>query len=92
MYVREQGIDAIALSLDGKYIASRGEGGQICVQDCDTGDIQFERSHVQQGLTVLAWSPNNQTLAAGKQDGSIKIWDIEKGDERMLPPRTGLVA
>ena len=44
----------------------------------------------QDGLTVLAASPDGRTAVAGHSDGSVVLWDLARGRPRALCNRHGL--
>ncbi|PYI35418.1 WD40 repeat-like protein, partial [Aspergillus indologenus CBS 114.80] len=72
-------IIAIAISRDGKILASATSRDEICIWDTATGRPQhfFE---VPGHITSLEISPNNRTLACGHVEGYISTWILETGD------------
>jgi WD40 repeat protein len=53
---------------------------------------KFETSAV--GLSEITWAPDGRTLATGNEDGSVSIWEVASGKERLRFPglRSGTVA
>src|SRR5258707_1145210 len=41
-------------------------------------------------VLALAWSPDGRTLAAGAQDGAVRLWD-ERGAHRAFATRSSVV-
>src|SRR5262249_18638896 len=79
---------AVALSPDGKTLATGCEVGNVKLWDVATGR---ERATFQQtGITCLAFSPDGATLAVGSWrhwDTSLKLWNLVTGRE--LAPLPG---
>jgi WD40 repeat protein/tRNA A-37 threonylcarbamoyl transferase component Bud32 len=66
----------IAMSLDGKRVASCGENQVIRLWDVATGiQIGACRSG-ETATTALAISPDGKTLASGSGNGEIRLWDV----------------
>ncbi len=83
--VKPGDIFAVAFSPDGKWLAiGGGRWGE-------SGDTSIWLWNVAEGKTVfklegytlpvgsLAFSPDGKTLASGGDDGTIRLWDVEKG-------------
>jgi WD40 repeat protein len=70
------GIFCLALSPDGKRLASGDKGGEIRIWDVATGQelTSFSASH--HSVRSLAFAPDGQTLASGGADQNIHLWDI----------------
>jgi WD40 repeat protein/transcriptional regulator with XRE-family HTH domain len=84
----------VALSADGSIAAtaSAGQPGQergaapaVAVWDVATGK-QIARFPNQAGFFLVALSPAGHQVAAGDFDGTIHLWNIADGRERVLAP------
>jgi WD40 repeat protein len=70
---------AVALSRDGKLLATGGEDNVIKLWDATTGllirDIEGHTDFVRH----IAFSPNNTRMASAGNDRSVKVWDVANG-------------
>jgi WD40 repeat protein/serine/threonine protein kinase len=69
---------ALAISPDGKWIATGGPGQGLSVNVWDTALRLREmdlRGHLDV-VTAAAFSPDGQTLATGGADGMLKLWHL----------------
>ncbi len=73
---------AVALSPDGKRVASADDRGVIFVWDGDTGKARQRLTEFTGAVLGLAFSPNGRFLAAGSEDSSAAIFDLETGRVR----------
>lgn len=86
-------VSGIALSWDGRMIASRGEDRTIRVWEVSTGAERAQFADPGQGSTwtgtqFVAFSPDGRRLATcGPDDTEIRVWDLVTG--KALPPLTG---
>jgi WD40 repeat protein len=70
------GIFCLALSPDGKQLASADKGGEIRIWDVATGQELTSFSAGHHSVLSLAFAPDGQTLASGGADQNIHLWDI----------------
>ncbi|MBD2295162.1 hypothetical protein H6G06_17160 [Anabaena sphaerica FACHB-251] len=85
-------IYSLALSPDGKLLATGDMDGQIHLwQIADGKNLLTFKGH--EGIIwTVAFSPNGQTLASGGHDGLIKLWDIQTGKcLKIFDEHTGIV-
>ncbi len=74
---------AVAASPDGRFFASGGEDRVLRIFEADRIRT-YAGFHPPEGSrpTDLAWSPTGATLATSEEDGSIRLWDGERGTPR----------
>ena len=76
----------LALSPDGKYLATGDSDGNVQLWDITTEAQQHASSQVFEGhkhhVSVLAFSPDGKTLLTTSQPGDIRAWDTETGKQR----------
>ncbi|KAH7882274.1 quinon protein alcohol dehydrogenase-like superfamily [Phlebopus sp. FC_14] len=82
-------VTAIAMSEDGKAIASGGVDGKVVIWSTDTCEnlVESPEEH-SDWVTSLSFAPNLQTVASGSRDGSIIVWSATTG-KRVTGPLGG---
>ena len=86
----EGAIWCVTASNDGKWIATTGRDGQICIWDADFSTKRrfYGGSTVElssQGIWSASFSPDSRVLVTGRKDNSIRFWDLITGGE-VRPP------
>jgi WD40 repeat protein len=71
----------LVLSPDGSHFATAGRDGSIVVCDAGTGRVQGELTGHTGEVFTLAFLARQQ-LVSGSQDTTVRVWDIESGNER----------
>lgn len=78
-------VTCIALSQDGKRLASGSEDGTVILRDTATGEVILtlvacvrERYSTPRIMSV-AFGPRGDLLATASCDGAVRIWDVEDG-------------
>jgi WD40 repeat protein/serine/threonine protein kinase len=71
---------AVAISPDGKWWATGGVQGKVCIWDGGRSQAlqRAWRAHTDM-VQALAFSPDGRTLASGSLDGTVKLWDVRNG-------------
>jgi hypothetical protein len=69
-------IQQLALSADGKQIASASLDGTVKLWDAATGTLIQTFNASPQGVNYVAFSPDGTLLAASTRDGTVIIWQI----------------
>jgi WD40 repeat protein len=77
-FVSPEAIRALALSHDGKRIASAGNN--IHLWDADTGRMLRTIKTSQESMRILAFSRNGRLLAAMSRDAELSVWDVVTGE------------
>jgi WD40 repeat protein len=73
--------NAVAFSHDGKWLAYGSDNERIYI--CDVPGLLTRRAMVAGiGVGSLAYSPDDQVLAAGHKDGTIRLWNTATGQMR----------
>lgn len=69
----------VAVSPDGRWIASGGIGGVVKIWELDTGKVVYElpQSSSKQSVNCIEYNPQTLTLACGSTDKTLKYWDLE---------------
>ena len=74
----------VAYSPDGKTVASGSIDGRAVVLDAKTGQIIHVLSGTKVGsVRSLAFSPDSTTLATANGNGSVGLWNVSSGTERI---------
>ncbi len=91
-----RGVSMVDYSPDGRFIAAGGRKG-IVIWNAGDGSIRFTIDRPvadfmrlsAQGASRMAFSPDGRILAIGLTDGSIELWDPEKGTKIRSVEATG---
>jgi WD40 repeat protein len=78
--------DAVAISPDGKLLASTGVDRQILVWEIATGKLRLQLKDQPARAAALAFSPDSATLASGGGDRIVRLWDSTTGALRKSLP------
>jgi WD40 repeat protein len=75
-------IQVLALSSDGRWVASGGYDKTVIVWNAVTGEEQWKltgHSDPSDPIVTLAFSPGGNRLASASSKGRLKIWELQKG-------------
>eukprot|EP00808_Paulinella_micropora_P017876 g67566.t1 len=82
-------VGAVAISPDGKYVASGGKDKVIIVWDTRGGQVSHVLQGHSEGITSLCFSPDGHQLASASLDETIRVWSIRvakgKQQQESLP-------
>jgi WD40 repeat protein len=77
------GVNAVAVSPDGKRVVSGGDNSLVRIWDAATMRLQ-EVLGVSYVVYSTAFTPDGKTLAVGCADGNIQFWDVGTTPARRL--------
>jgi len=78
-YGDQRVVDAAALSVNGKWLASGSRDNTVQLWDVTTGQPLLLLSGHTEGVFAVAFSPDGTVLASGSHDHTIRLWAIPGG-------------
>jgi WD40 repeat protein len=87
----EEGMWSIALSPNGKTVASGSGDGKVRLWDVETKKVVARWTGHTRLVRSLCWSVDGERVVSGSDDGTIRVWDVESGDTVLGPIKTGHV-
>jgi WD40 repeat protein len=76
---RTQARCGVAFSPNGKLLACADTTHKVLLWDVQTTAPRYLRGHARP-VTCVAFSPDSQTIAAGADDGWVRMWDLPAWD------------
>jgi hypothetical protein len=73
-------VNAVAISIDGAYVATGGSDYHAIIWDIFTGRMVWDLICGSARVTAIAFSPDGTQLLTGSEDGKAKLWDIAGGE------------
>ncbi len=73
---------SVALSADGKQLASGSWGGLIRLWSTQTGKSTGVLRGHRDGVRALAFAPDGLTLASASEDQTVRLWTLQQHKER----------
>jgi WD40 repeat protein len=94
MFGKKRGKYAIAISPDGKTIATAGDpGNKACLWNANNGELKRTLVGHKKATRSVAFSSDGATLATASEDKSVILWDVNTGSSRkVLIGHAGIVA
>ena len=78
--VAGQRSDHMAISPDGKVVASGSSDSVVRLWDTKTGTLIANLNHDNE-IRAVAFSPDGSTLATGSDDKLVQLWDLRSAEE-----------
>jgi WD40 repeat protein len=69
-----EGVDAVALTADGRRVASGGDDGTVQVWD-ESSAAPAVMTGSRGSVLAVAFSPDGRLVASGGRDGTVRVWD-----------------
>lgn len=79
-------INAVAITPNGKIIASGSEDNTIKLWDLNTGECLATLEGHEAGVRAIAISPDGQLLVSGSADNTIKLWQLPSVENEPICP------
>ena len=88
-YGRDAEVWTIALSPNGKTVASGSFDGKVRLWDVEMKKVVAKWTRHTAPTRSLCWSVDGERVVSGSEDGTIRVWDVESGDTVLGPIKTG---
>jgi eukaryotic-like serine/threonine-protein kinase len=72
----------VAVSRDGKTLASASSGGTLKLWDMPSGKVRATLQGHTGAIWSVAFSPDGLTLASAGEDNTVRLWDVATGEEQ----------
>lgn len=73
----------IAVSSDGRRIASQAPSGEVLILDVDAQTVAARRRFSDTPATQLAWGTDDAVILIGTRDGVIDVWDHQLTERKI---------
>lgn len=84
------GVVSVAVSSDGKTIASSSLDSGLCIWKTETGQMLNQAALGPVDLWTVAFSPDDKYVISGSHEGKISLYDVETAKpEQVLDPQNG---
>ncbi|HEY9602642.1 MAG TPA: WD40 repeat domain-containing serine/threonine-protein kinase, partial [Allocoleopsis sp.] len=74
-------VNSVAISPDGKWLASGNDDKTIRVWNLETGRVVSTLTGHSQSVKSVAFSPDGTMLASGSDDQTVKLWNLSNFQE-----------
>jgi WD40 repeat protein len=84
-------VRSLAISEDGRILASAGDDQTIRIWDLTTGQLIKTLEGHTAPVQSIALSPDGETLISSSEDKTVRVWDLRTGASRTLSSHTKTV-
>ncbi|KAG1739339.1 WD40-repeat-containing domain protein [Suillus lakei] len=78
--VDEAGVRTMALSPNGKTLASGSEDGTVRLWDIETGKVGVKWKAHSQFVKSVCWNPDGERIVSGGWGGTARVWNLRSGE------------
>ncbi|KAG1796968.1 WD40-repeat-containing domain protein [Suillus plorans] len=82
---KQKGVHAIALSPDGKTVATGSSDGTVRLRNVDTGKVIKKLMGHTNRVCSVCWSSGGGRVVSGSWDETFRVWDVESGKTILGP-------
>jgi WD40 repeat protein len=86
---KDRGVQTIALSPDGKKVASGSLDGTVKLWNIDTGRVIKTWTGHTSWVGSVSWSPDGGRVVSGSFDETFRVWNVESGKTILGPIKAG---